>query len=88
MANDFVYYDGEKFIRIPSDGRYCCRFAMVEEVDYDFFTSTDGKEVVIPVDVERPPVVVCGYGKITELKTCTGCDCKHYINEFLKKGRK
>ena len=50
-------------IIIDDDGRYSCNHAFVEETDYDWFSSTDGEKVVLPVDDEKNiigmPVVMC-----------------------------
>lgn len=76
---EIIDFDGEKMVMLPSDGRYVCNKALVEEVDYDFFTSIDGQSIAIPVWVERPPLVVCGRGGFKE---CCGKSCGHFANGF------
>lgn len=74
-----VNFEGKKMVILPSDGRYVCKKALVEEVDYDWLTSMDGKSIAIPVWVEMPPLVICGRGGF---KKCCGFDCKHFVNGF------
>lgn len=81
-----VEFEGQKYINIETDGRYVCENALVEEVDFDFFTSMDGKNILVPVDIDRMPAVVCGLHlekkKTCTLKECLGFKCKHFVNGF------
>lgn len=82
-----IEFEGQKYISIETDGRYVCENALVEEVDFDFFTSTDGKQILVPVDIDRMPAVVCGLNleknrKTCRLKECIGCECEHFVNGF------
>lgn len=76
-----IEFEGEKYMSIETDGRYVCENALVEEVDFDFFTSTDGKQILVPVDIDRMPAVVCGLN-LGRLKECLGCECEHFVNGF------
>ena len=76
---EIVDFDGEKMVMLPSDGRHVCKKALVEEVDYDFFTSVDGQFIAIPVWAERPPLVICGRDGFKE---CCGRGCEHFVNRF------
>lgn len=75
-------FDGEKMAMLPSDGRYVCKKALVEEVDYDYFTSIDGQFIAIPVWAKRPPLVICGRDRFKE---CCGRSCEQFINGFERK---
>lgn len=82
-----IEFEGEKYMSIETDGRYVCENALVEEVDFDFFTSMDGKHILVPVDIDRMPAVVCGLNlekeKTCTLKECLGFKkCKHFVNGF------
>lgn len=82
-----VEFEGQKYINIETDGRYVCENALVEEVDFDFFTSMDGKNILVPVWIDRMPAVVCGLNleknkKTCTLKECLGFKCKHFVNGF------
>lgn len=82
-----VEFEGQKYINIETDGRYVCENALIEEVDFDFFTSMDGKNILVPVDIDRMPAVVCGLSlkkkeKTCNLKECIGCECEHFVNGF------
>ena len=59
MGDDnYICYKGEQLIELEDDGRYSCVHAFVEEVDYEWYGSTDGTKYIIPTGVE-PPVVLC-----------------------------
>lgn len=81
-----IEFEGQKYNWIETDGRYACEYALVEEVDFDFFTSTDGKQILVPVEIDRMPAVICGLdlekNETCSLKECTGCKCKHFVNGF------
>lgn len=82
-----VEFEGQKYISIETDGRYVCENALVEEVDFDFFTSTDGKQILVPVGIDRMPAVICGLNLKKKEKTCTfkeclGFECEHFVNGF------
>ncbi len=68
------------FIEIESDGRHTCIHAFEEEVDYEFYVSTNGNSILIPKWVDCPPMVICG--RDGKPGTCTGCDCGHYVNAY------
>ncbi len=53
-------FEGQKYIWIETDGRYVCKYSLVEMVNYGFFTSYDGKHIMVPVGIDRIPAVVCG----------------------------
>lgn len=63
MTDEFTSFEGQRMIITKDDGRYSCINAYVEEVDYPWFTSTDGEKVVLPVDENDEllglPVVMC-----------------------------
>lgn len=81
-----VEFEGRTYIGIESDGRYVCKYAFVEEVDFGFLVSGDGKQILVPVGIDRIPVVVCGLNLENNedciLKECRGCKCKHFVNGF------
>lgn len=65
---------------------FCGGMGSVEEVDFDFFTSTDGKQILVPVDIDRMPAVVCGLN-LDRVKECLGCECEHFVNGFEGDGK-
>lgn len=81
-----VEFEGQTYIGMESDGRYVCKYAFVEEVDFGFLVSGDGKQILVPVGIDRIPVVVCGLNleknETFSLKECNGCKCKHFVNGF------
>lgn len=79
---EIIDFDGEKMVMLPSDGRYVCMNALVEEVDFEFLTSMDGASVAIPIDAERPPAVLCGRSDLKHICECSGRDCGHFINGY------
>ncbi len=83
-----IDYNGQKFLPLDDDGRYSCTNSYVEEVDYSWFSSTNGKTILIPCDSDgvpyaEPPVCMCFIdeeGNRTEkAHGCWGRDrCKFY----------
>lgn len=55
-----VEFEGQKYIWIETDGRYVCKYSLIEMVNYGFFISNDGKHILVPVGIDRIPAVVCG----------------------------
>lgn len=83
MTDDQIVLFGEKaYSLLKSDGRYVCMNALVEEVDFEFLTSTDGVYIAIPLDAERPPAVLCGRSDLKHICECSGRDCGHFINRY------
>lgn len=70
-----VMYNGQKMAIIDNDGRYDCRHAYIEDVDYEWFQSVDGEKIAIPIE-ELPPAVLCGFD-CNRMKGCYG-RCEHY----------
>lgn len=77
-----VLVDGKAYNLLESDGRYVCMNALVEEVDFEFLTSTDGTFIAIPFDAERLPVVLCGRSNLKSMCECSGRDCGHFVNMY------
>lgn len=82
-----VEFEGRTYIGMESDGRYVCKYAFVEEVDFGFLVSGDGKQILVPVGIDMLPAVVCGLNlekneKTCTLKECHGCKCEHFVNGF------
>lgn len=55
-----VEFEGQKYIWIETDGRYVCKYSLIEMVNYCFLISNDGKHILVPVGIDRIPAVVCG----------------------------
>lgn len=59
-VDKIVEFEGQKYNWIEMDGRYTCEYALVENVDFSYFISADGKHILVPVGIDRIPAVVCG----------------------------
>lgn len=71
-----ITHKGIRYLEYDDDGRFSCVHSFVEEVDYDWFSSCDGRTVLIP-EYEELPRVFCGKDS-PSLKGCCG-RCEHYM---------
>lgn len=86
MSPDTFIHEGEKMEIRPTDGRYTCVHAFIEEVSYPWFVQMGGDTIAIPIE-EPCPMVMCGLELHDDvLKSCIGKECKHYKNAYLDEG--